>query len=220
MKRTVFALLIMLSVIARGQAQDKIEGIGRLKIGRPTMDVISELSQDYNGKIKEIEDDSFEGNGSAVYKLIYTTNAASPVQASACPSTEVYYVKQYAKSGLKLTDVYLYFYEGVLIRILGQGSDELDKAVAAQYGSPTRSVTEEQSDCQQQRDKTVTDTWKNGAIAARMITCFDYATNCRLTRQHYFSIQLLSEEANAAECDQASEDKQANNKGKVVAEKR
>ena len=212
MKSKLYTLLIALLTSSIVNAQDQIIGVGILEIGKSTPDVINELAKNYTHKIKEAKDCEYEGNGRAIYKLVYSDNDNAPTYSSACPATEIYYLKQYTVSGMTLVNVNLFFYEGLLIQILSNGSDELDEALKMKYGNPATSSKDSKSSCPGQTNRAYIYTWMNGDIQAQVTKHYNYGSDCRIALDKYFSIKLPEEEVNAYECHKANKVKAVDHK--------
>jgi hypothetical protein len=193
--------------------QGKIEGIGPLKIGRPTAEVIGELAKNYKKGIKDATRENFEGDGSTVFRLVYTGEGDAPYQASSCPLVEVYYLKKYEVSGINLMDTYLFFFEDKLSQILCKGSDELEEAMLVKYGQPQLKSVEKEGDCASNPNKTYYKTWVSEDIEAQSSGYLTYSDVCGLSELRFFSLKLPQIEVEAQNCAQR-------NKGRVISSRK
>lgn len=200
-KVSALSLLLTLFCSTYVFAQDKIEGIGILKIGRTTPDIIKELAKNHRSRIKEATDRRYKGDGGAVFKLIYSDSEKTPDMANACPDAEVYYLQRYLVADVKMMNVYLIFYEGKLIDYVCDGSKDLESALRTKYGEPRITSTEKPSTfCMGSLDKTYKATWYNGDIEATLTNEFYYDSHCHIASISSFSVRLPDKEANMQDC--------------------
>ncbi|GAB2557897.1 hypothetical protein [Spirosoma aerophilum] len=185
--------------------QNKQAGIGPFKIGRPTAEVLGEVAKGYQRGIKDATRQNFEGDGSSVFRLVYTGKGDAPSLASSCPMVEVYYLKKYEVAGVNLLNTYLFFFEDKLSQIQCQGSNELEQAMVVQYGQPQLKSLETKGDCVSNSNKTYSKTWVSGDMEVQSSGYYSYSTECGLSELRFFTLKLPLLELEAQNCAQRNQ---------------
>ena len=185
-----FLSIIFLSMVVGLNAQTKITGFGKLKLGSPVT-IINELG--YN-KIEPISksDDYFRkvyGNtsGTKIYELIADSTQEYQVQGSSLdPRVKVYFVPKYSVTdNIEIKSVKLKFFNDSLIEIFCDGNSKLEEALTIKYGEPKKDLKE--------KEKTYTYTY-TGAKVTKTDQTFtsEWQTNdknitCRRVLMKYYN---------------------------------
>lgn len=142
------------------EAKD-LKGIGKLIIGKTTIADLDLINDEIKG------DDRYsylQKNGFKPNELM-----------SQIECLEMFFNGEYYIGDLKLSSVYLYFYDGVLYEIKCSPSESLEKAFTEKYGEGVRETEVFASDKRTINNKYVT--WENELIKARIFSMFEADKN-------------------------------------------
>ena len=197
--KKILTLLFLISLIT-GYSQDvKIEGIGKFKISKTTINIIDELSKEMKVDILKTNDDyeiykKDQNSKKYIYQLI-----ASQVDiihnipySKFCPKTVVYKISGYEIATFYLNKIYLTFYNDTLVKFNCDYVDKLDDALVLKYGEPKRTNTEKEINCTfihtgakiTYKEIDIHHIWKNDNIKAIVHFWKYYTSDCE---EHFIS---------------------------------
>jgi hypothetical protein len=151
LKKTILTLLFLYIYIGLN-AQTKITGFGKLKLGSP-ITIISEMgysvesistNQDY---YKKIWKSKYSGTSATkIYEFIADSTQDSQITSSSLdPRVRVFWISNYSVTdGIEIKAVKLKFFNEKLIDIYCDGNEKLDEALTIKYGDPQKDVKEEE----------------------------------------------------------------------------
>jgi hypothetical protein len=122
---TLILILIGISTYAQ-------EGIGKFKINSSKIDIIKDVEKEL-GTLYEITNviefytNHYVGGGLKFQEILLDTN---------CRNTKIFYLSEYTISNIKLKEVYLAFYNDILIEFRCNKNKELDILFSKKYGRP------------------------------------------------------------------------------------
>ncbi|MCK8490432.1 hypothetical protein M0L20_01135 [Spirosoma sp. RP8] len=185
MKRVLFLFLISLS----SYAQDKIEGIGRFRIGRSTIGLIDSLVSESGEQLSVVDNYMFDQENTSIGELVINRQNPheSPIGSSFCPDVRVFYMNQYEVSGIALTKIYLIFKNERLISLKSSNSMELEEALALKYGEKEPTVRTKPVSCG--NETILSRRWVNNTLIATTYSRIYYNTSCKKQLVEYFWIR-------------------------------
>src|SRR5574338_8262 len=139
------SLLVLLFTPFIALCQNKIDGIGQFRIGKTTLNIISQISDDKHVKVKESHSalDEYRANGSLYKKtknifIIMEPKSGDIDNANYLhnPDCKSYFIDYYEVSGVPVCKLYLFFFKDTLYSISCDGSVELNDAMTLKYGDP------------------------------------------------------------------------------------
>lgn len=150
--KNILIITLFLSNISLGQ--DKIEGIGKFKIKKYTIDQLDTLVTDnyfmrqtvsnsksffnlYNKSdiLIEIQPDTVEINMSIAYSLF-------------CKKTRVFFIPKYSVAGIELKNTYLTFYNDTLTELQTDYTFDVINAIKLKYGEAKIDKKEKEISCE------------------------------------------------------------------------
>lgn len=189
MSRWYHIILITLFPLTSAFAQDKIEGIGKFKIGKTPIAVTQEIAKESGDSIHILDeylnmDTEKFGIAEIVVNKAYPDR--SPEQALFCPDVRVFQVPTYQAAGIEIKNLWLTFKGDILIGLQCDNSVEIDEALKLKYGAPIIKSVKKPIDCVylsngnklQREESKYTSTWSNGKIVATETTHKFYDKNC------------------------------------------
>ncbi|MCK8496054.1 hypothetical protein M0L20_29580 [Spirosoma sp. RP8] len=178
-------------------AQDKIEGIGKFKIGKTTVNDLMKYARGSSLAVQEAQSDVYEGSTGILYKLSYKPDYVLD-RVSGCTSTSVYYLRKYDVAGIEINNVYLMFFDNLLISFEADNSPELKTAFVTKYGEPELSSNHQTVRCG--TETTYYSKWYNGTVTATALFSKLFSSSCKIT---YVDILTIADEVlikNEREC--------------------
>ena len=143
MKRLLFTALLILGFASVVSSQNKIDGIGKFRLGATTEEVKKILVEICRDTFKDSSfsqipavTNNFEKLDTFCAQL--RQNADSTFSNAPLDKNEdIFYIKEYKiVNGISIYDVYLHFYNDLLYCIEGGFSDNLIDAFKVKYGDP------------------------------------------------------------------------------------
>lgn len=207
MKR-IFTLALILFITNNLFAQQKIEGIGKFKIGQTTPAIIKSLAAEFSLDIRETNDvletmnSDYSDNPTKIIYISKEQNEDKIYQHSRYvdhPKVKVYYINRITIADMVLTDVYLEFYRDTLYSLECHGFEELDTALQIKYGNPKISSKTKPIQCTNAyrsvtyEEKTYTKEWTNPSKKIRATSTISIYYNSKCEKQ-YLSMFLLYKE--------------------------
>jgi hypothetical protein len=204
----IFCSLFIGLIFSQNENQNKINGLGFLKINSSSEEVIKEIEENLNCKNKVINTskeyfDFFIINKQKPDKYIVelkldTINYNSPAQASKCLKTRVFLIKGLIISNFAIEGLKLIFYDNILIDINCDYNKDLVDALKLKYGEGQGNFTQEKVTCidkmnvnQIEYKKTSTETWENDDIITNVVIQMYYDDKCNKKFLDYISIYSL-----------------------------
>lgn len=175
-------------------AQDKIEGIGRFKIGKTT---IESLSDQPISKINEDYQRVAVGQKLVELTRNLTEPESTPSGTPFSKDVRVFYSDRHEVAGIELIDLYLTFYKGVLHKIAIDHSDELIEALTLKYGKPKVELKTTPIKCvyrltgrasKPKVNQTSKTYWLNNNVSAIYFYSLKYNSDCEADYFDYFHI--------------------------------
>lgn len=192
MKKIITSILLILSFNSIAQ----LNGISVFKINKTHISIIDSLIK-------------------AKYKLTFLnriTDKSDPdyYYKSNCPNTEIWKIKRYVVSDIKLENVMLKFYKDTLISFSCDGNNEFKEALFLKYGEPKPVVKTKPVNCEylhngavvKREDKSFVKTWnENEDIDASYTDSFFYSYKCILTQSSFFLVSNKLKYKIETDCD-------------------
>ena len=142
----------MSAVFTNAQAQQpKLEGLGKLKVGKTTLAVIPELEADLKTKVKRATtfEETYGAKKNSILELIPDTVSRynSVVYSSECPGAKVYSLNSYKVADIEITGLRLTFFNNTLVKLECDGSPDLREALKLKYGEGKLKTQEKDVHC-------------------------------------------------------------------------
>ena len=197
---------------------EKIEGIGRFKIGISTPATLVSLAKERGVIIEDGINNFLSLN--LIRRLHGKVNGTIFEIEPVCPQTEIYYVRSYKASGLALEHLYLTFFKGLLIRVYCKSSFGIYDQLFSKYGPPKIEMKNVDIPCKSPssvniliKEKRFASQWTNGKIVAVNRGGIDYnPSNCDPIPFGNIDIGLIDKQKEAKECNEAFRAKKGVNK--------
>lgn len=225
MKKLLTALAVITLFAQMLSAQEKISGIGKFKIHKATISIISEIEKEIGESAEVVKETSDfykkkRSSSNTIMRLEADSATKSPIiYAAYCADSKVYNIKQYEISGIKLRELYLFFYQDTLVRMQAECSYDLRTALETKYGEPETESKEADGLCGFHKDKTKADTWNNENIEAQITDMTIYDTDCKDLWIYSFGIYKAAENNAMENCDKAAQEKIQAKKNKEKLDK-
>lgn len=215
--------LLLITVLASGFCfgQEKIEGIGKFKIGKTSIEVIRELETELSASIETINTINDRrvyspGQSAAIYQVLPNRDQPlmSAIHASFCATVKVYLIPNYTISGIKIKNMYLSFENDVLQVLTIDSSTEIDEALTSKYGEPALNVDKKTVNCVYKltgatvpyEDVTYRKKWINGTIEAESTLMKYYNSECKVNYINYLTVQDTRSATAMLKCSNAERD--------------
>jgi hypothetical protein len=125
-------------------AQQKIDGIGKFRIGVTGLSVIAELENELHVPLKRIvsKSDYHSFCETDAHSITFcelaqdTTTTGSHPYAYYPSNSRVYYLSAYKMDKIVFKHIYLTFRDGLLIKFYCSGNMKIDKLLSGRYGQP------------------------------------------------------------------------------------
>ncbi len=206
MKTTFTALLFLYSLLPTW-AQDtypKMEGIGKFKVNASNLSLVEEISNELKCKIEMIN--SFEAyyqfskGASRIYQIAPNDGSlrtGRPPESPICDGVEVFYINKYSVAGIPMSDVFLTFKDGLLVRFNCEPSTEFQEAIQLKYGKGALEIKKRTISCITKltgakidyEEASFYQTWINGGIDATLTLSEYYNDECKKRYINIFSIK-------------------------------
>lgn len=204
----IMPILLVIFLVQECQGQDKIEGVGIFKINTTTSEVVKQLANERRVNIKNLEKDIYDIKPDQIFQLIGNQASSLPLYSSVCPRTQVYLIASYEVAGIALKDVYLTFYDNLLVKFQCDGTRELTEALKTKYGDPKTKLEEAEIKCRYtysgneviNKETRIEHTWTNGEIRAWEYIAKIYGRDCKPLYVHTFKVSADSRENEADKC--------------------
>jgi hypothetical protein len=111
----------------------KLEGIGKFKIGETTTDIIKDIEKETSTTCSitnavELYNDLYDNNDKIeIFEVLLDTT---------CKETRIFYISKYKISNIELKNIFLVFNEDYLIEFRCDKNKDLDILFAKKYGRP------------------------------------------------------------------------------------
>ncbi|GAB4018843.1 hypothetical protein GCM10028808_54740 [Spirosoma migulaei] len=200
----VVLLLVTLSTGTPAFSQDKIEGIGRFKIGKASRSLVQAIATETGMPIETVDsaiktEKSTQSQIVEIKSNLITSKVShTPLHAPVCEHVRVFYINNFREAGIELKSVYLFFKDDILIKFTCYATSQLNSAMELSYGQPEVTITKLYSDCDLDA-KSFLLTWANGGITATLSLLVNYDVNCRKRVNQEFSIALKENRADCCE---------------------
>ena len=170
-------------------AQNKIEGIGKFKIGKTTISVTEEIAREMGDKIIIIDEYLSRGRDHFRIDEIVVNEThphRSPTEASFYPGVRTFHITTYKVAGITINNLILTFKNGILIGLNCVGSFDLAESLALKHGNPMLKTELKKVMCGQALDKNklelevaeYTQSWANGKILVSAVITKHYDQEC------------------------------------------
>lgn len=217
------ALILVMMISLSSYSQSKIEGIYRFKPGITTVEVIKELEKELKEKVDEVSDpEKFimkTGYKLKLYstKMEYKEAIINLINVNTLPKTKeysfgyitnsphdpshkVYFISTLNISGIQVNKIYLFFRNGILVKLKCDQSEDIDKTLEAKYGKPVIEKKEDSVKCTykltghtvDEKEETFISMWKNENIEATSVLKSYRDSNCKEQFQTYFLLEDVS----------------------------
>jgi hypothetical protein len=214
MKKILLATSLGLHAFVSYAQTEKLEGIGKFKIGKTTLAIIPELETELSTKTKRAltySDVNAEKDRTAILELIPDSISSfkGPVYASQCKDVKVYLLPKYTVAGIELTQVRLRFYNGKLIDFSCDEAGKLADALTVKYGPAHSDYKERPIPCTLRNTgvsitrtgQTATKSWGSESLPAKYVVSKYYDNNCEEKYLSFFSIYDSSAVRKIAACE-------------------
>lgn len=185
-------------------SQDKIEGIGRFKVGKATLSLIQQIVAETGIPLERVDAivSIEKSSRSQLVEIKPNPKLSNPLLPSAplCAQVRVFYLNNYQEEGVELQSAYLYFENDVLVKFTCRATSNLHKALELTYGQPEVNIVKLYSDCNFDAKSFIL-TWPNGSIVATMSVLVSYDSNCQKRVSQAFSIALEEKERQLERCE-------------------
>ncbi|MVM33279.1 hypothetical protein GO755_24780 [Spirosoma sp. HMF4905] len=185
-----FYLYFLLIALTRSvTSQDKVEGIGKFKIGKTPISITQEIAKESGDSIHILDeylnmDTEKFGIAEIVVNKAYPDR--SPEQALFCPDVRIFQIPAYQVAGIEIKNLWLTFKGGILIGLQCDNSTDIHEALKLKYGPPVIKTVKKPIDCVylsngnklQREESKYTSSWTNGKIVATETTHRFYDKNC------------------------------------------
>jgi hypothetical protein len=207
MKLSLLVLLLYsLSLGSTSFSQDKIEGIGRFKVGKATISLVQAIATETRVPVA-IVDTSVKVDKLAKSQIVEIKSSAHAGRASIpsfssslCAHVRVFYLNNYREADIDLQSVYLYFADDVLVKFTCYATSKLNSALETKYGQPEANIVKLYSDCDYDAKSFIL-TWPNDSIVATLSLLVSYDSNCRKRVSQEFTMALKEKESQLEGCD-------------------
>lgn len=199
-----FAVVLLFLMPFLGRAQDsypKIDGIGEFKIGKTPVTVINDLAVKWGTKIKSSNDyKTYELSRASPSILLMqqdTVQLLRNQEGILCPQVQVIYLNFYPVADMRIEDVYLTFYNGILAEFKSNTGKDLFDALKLKYGpgiskqetTAIKCVYKLTGNEAEDKDEFFSDVWSNGQIRATYLISKIHDSDCKPIYGGLFSVQ-------------------------------
>ncbi len=230
MKKLIYVLLIFSSVVSIGQ--NKIEGIGKLKLNKTITKDLKSFSEE-QGLTIEIEKISTEAamietRKDEIVEIVpnYTDKYESPSNAHYCKNARVFFIPNMTVSLIDISDIYLTFYKDTLVDIKCGYSDELVTAFEIKYGKPSYKKLKNVQECYLNypsklkfTDETIIEIWINGDLECDAALGSFHDNDCKVYTQKYITFFSNKKSDLVQDCDSKEELRIENDEKKELKKK-
>lgn len=204
-----FLLTTLITLPVR--SQDKIEGIGKFKIGKSSIDITNQIATEFLTDIKLISNMSEQYKSYRPSIVELETNRDNspdrPRRAPHCEKLRGFYINKYKVADIEIESIYLTFKDDILIEFLTEKPRSILTPIAQKYGEAKTAIRYDSSYCWYDGKKEVRTNvhylsqWLNGDIHTTNVEAYIYDKECRRRPTIYFNVysEKALKEANVCE---------------------
>lgn len=196
--------------------QEKMEGIGRFKLNKTTIEYLDTLSSEkgYDRSVVNNFSEIFRlrGRSNKLIEIVKDTveGYRSPTYSHYCKYARVFYIPEITISNVSIKELYLTFLNDTLISIHLDYSSEVVDALNLKYGEGRLESKERETECTLKltganvtyNDKMFYRHWENGKINCTAAIGNYRDSKCEKQILSYISIYVLSAEEKLRSCDE------------------
>lgn len=217
--KTLFTCLVFLCVCVSAWAQDsypKLEGIGKFKVNIANLSLVEEISNELKCKVEMINSSQayyqFAKESPKIYQIAPndgTIGIGQPPESSSCEGVEVFYINRYSVSGVPMSEIFLTFKDGLLVKFKCEPTTEFRDAIKAKYGSGELETDKKTVSCvtkltgvtTEYEETTYRQKWENGGVNASLTLMVYYNDKCQKRYLNLFSINDVTADKQIFECE-------------------